>query len=310
MSPDTHPSIIEKNQTHEISVSSDRIMSHFLRLGEPVQDVMRYTVIPTNRPQAPLYTDGFYPINIGSLEDPLILELRHEPISLHVHDLKPDYPYTSEDDRVRIGLLMTNELYPHYLQLIGREMLRRVDERGIQFDVAIGPESLGSKLSNAIAEAAFDTSGGERRPFATSLPKGKVKVNEDGSFVVGPPKEWIRQQDGIEVSSGTSNARALQKLFLDSRIGSVIREKKLNVLLVDDARLTQGTITSSLALFDQLGIHVTGIATVLNEGDPVDSIKDIPFVYLNKSPLFALERGGVRPIPGTYNGLSNFYVRQ
>jgi adenine/guanine phosphoribosyltransferase-like PRPP-binding protein len=297
-------------QSHEINVPSERIMWHCLRFGEVLPDSVRYSVIPASKPEPPLYNDGFYPANVGTPENPLMLELRLEPIPLHVHTLMPDYPVQTDDDRVRIALLMTNERDPAKdLRLLGSEMLRRVDERGIEFDAIIAPEALGSKLSIAIAQAAYDHSEGERHLYATSLQKGKVRMNPDGTIVVGPPKEWIGDDDCVETSSGTSHPAARQKLFLDPRIGKVISDHHLRVLLVDDARLTQGTITASLELLKCKGIEVTGIATVLNEGDAVDTINGIPFVYLTKLPLFAPVPGGMRPIPGTYDGLQSFFVR-
>jgi hypothetical protein len=143
--------------------------------------------------------------------------------------------------------------------------------------------------------------------YATSLQKGKVRVTPDGQIAVGPPKEWIGEDDGIEVHSGTSHPAARQKLYLDPKIAARMRELGHRVLLVDDARLTAGTITASLALFNRLGIPVSGVATVLNEGDPTNTIGGIPFVWLTKLPLFANIAGGMKPIAGTYDGLDRFY---
>jgi len=287
----------------EILVPRNRVMNHIFN-REQLPDQLRYAVIPSSQ-LPPIYPDGFYPANIGTLVDPLILELRFEPISMKVGQIDPTVSSFSEDDRVRIALLMTQERSAKDLELLGRTMYERVKD--ISFDVVIGPESLGSKLALEIARAA-NVDG--REVFPTSLQKGKM----NGSHI-GPPKEWITEEYGIEVSSGTSSNGVKQKLYLDPRYANLIKDMHWNVLLADDARLTMGTITASLELFKKLGISVTGITTVLNEGSPIHSIantegKEIPFRWLTKLPLSHLVSGGIQPIPGTFNGLEYFLVRK
>lgn len=289
----------------EILLPKERILRHILRMGEELPDLQRITVIPAQE-EAPVFGTPFYLANIGSEDTPLILELRFEPISLTADKLvNGRVPFDSSDDRVRICLLMTNERFQSDLEAMGSEIYRRLKEQGIKFGGLIAADSLGPRLTQEIARTAREDTG--REPLLLSFQKGKVRVNEQGALYVGPPKEWIDEEAGIEVSSGTSHPAARQKLFLDQKIARLVSEQEIKLVVVDDAKLTGGTIDSGIALLHKMNIPIAGIATVLNEGDPVSEIEDIPFVWLTKLPLMMRVKGGLQPIPGTYHGLDYFY---
>lgn len=84
------------------------------------------------------------------------------------------------------------------------------------------------------------------------------------------------------------------------------------VVVLDDARLTGGTIESMVRHCQQCGIKVKAVASVLNETEPTDTVtingQDYPFVWLTKLPLMVKTKDGYRPIQGTYQGLRYFYV--
>lgn len=126
-------------------------------------------------------------------------------------------------------------------------------------------------------------------------------------MTVGPPKPWIEESAGIDVNSGTSHPAARQHLFLDQKVAAYMKRKNLRVLVVDDARMTQGSINTEVALLRRSGIQIAAITTVLNEGQPTDEIDGIPFVGLTKLPLFMRVPSGLYPIPDTYQGLTHFY---
>lgn len=297
-------------ETREIVVPSDRVLRHFLHTGEPQPENISVRVVPTSTESPPIFHSPTYLANIGSEPfDPLLLELRFVPTELGTAQVKPDWRSKSlVDDKVRIALLMTNERYWSDLASMGEEMYKRVKERGISFDALIAPEVLGPKLSQEIARIALKKDG--QRIYLTSLQKGKPRLDEDGRFSVGPPKPWVEETAGIPVSSGTSHLAARQMLFLDQDIAAHIKELGLKVLLVDDALLTRGTLDAARELLTQMEIPISGIATVLNEGSPIDQVDGIPYVWLTKLPLFASVPGGLEPIPGTFDGLDHFYIEQ
>jgi hypothetical protein len=292
----------------ELSVPASKVLHHVLREYSLASEAYRVRIVSTQDEPAPIFRSSTYLANIGQDPlNPLLLELRFAPIDLTVDKLVPGW--TAEpgiDPYVRIALLMTNERYWRDLALIGEEFYARTKARGVEFDAVIAPESLGSKLSQEIARTVWEREG--RSIYLTSLQKGKPQVGQDGTVYIGSPKPWVHETAGIAVSSGTSHATTRQKLYLDQTIGARIAERRLRVLLVDDARLTQGTIDAGLKLLRGQNIVVTGIATVLNEADDTQAIDGIPYIGLTKLPLFAPVNGGIQPIAGTYKGLKYFFI--
>jgi len=268
-----------------IEVPAERVLRHVLRLPQTLTLPMPVRVQSAIGTPAPLLTSPFYLANIGSAESPLLLDLR----------------FAETDHGFWIALLMTNERYPRDLTVMGGEILRRVQAQGIAFDGVIAPETLGSKLSQEIARL----SGGYT--LHTTLQKGKPRVDEGGNLVVAAPKAWIGEEMGIAVSSGTSHPAAQQKLYLDPRVTERLRALPNGVLLVDDARLSSGTVGSSMVLLRRLGVRIAAVATVLNEATPVNELEGIPYIWLTKLPIFDREPDGWRPRAGTYEGLQVFY---
>jgi len=308
MSTPEYTSRVETGPLKEVFVHQSRVLRHFLYTpSELLPSYSRFRVTPTDPNNPPIFPGPTYWANIGSLKDPLMLELRFEPIAMKVESLLPSWiPNQGLDNRVRIALLMTNERYQSDLEMMGKEMYERVKGRGIDFDVVIAPEILGPKLSQEITRAARIHD--KREIYLTSLQKGKPQVVSDGTIAVGPPKPWVDKESAVSVYSGTSHPAAQQMLFLDQKIGAHIKEKEMKALVADDAFLTGGTIEAAINLLTQFGIRPSGIVTVLNEGPPTDNIQGIPFVYLTKLPLSAQVPGGFQPIPGTYHGLDYFYL--
>ena len=295
----------------EISVPLTRILRHVVReSSQPDVSALRLKIVATEGTPAPIFTHGTYLANIGTdAVNPLLLELRFAPIEMKVDKIAPDWVADpGMDERVRIALLMTNERYWRDLALIGEEFYTRAKARGVEFDAVIAPESLGSKLSQEIARVVWEREG--RNIYLTSLQKGKPQRTPDGTLIIGSPKPWVQESSGIPVISGTSHAATQQKLYLDQTIGAKIAERGLRVLLVDDARLTQGTIDAGIQLLRAQNITVAGIATVLNEGNDTQELGGVPFLSLTKLPLFAPVAGGIQPISGTLHGLEYFYVEQ
>lgn len=290
-------------KSKEIIVPEQRLLRHVLCYKEKPRGPAKILQVPaTDSP--PLIQSDFYLANIGSYEEPTLLELRFEPIPSEVKKLDENAEPT--DPRIHISLLMTNERHPILdLRPMGSLLNKAVGERGIEYEVIIAPESLGSKLSQSMAEAAWREEG--RLIYITSLQKGKP-AEAEGNFFIGSPKPWIEESAGIAVASGTSNTATQQRLYLDQKIARAINENHWRALLVDDARLTQGTINSSVELLQSMDINIAGIATVLNEGDPADNLHGIPFVFLTKLPLNMKVAEGYKPIPGTYDGLDYFYL--
>lgn len=267
-----------------VEVPAARVLRHLLQPAERLQQPARVQVIPAAEP--PVFTTPYYLANIGSKDAPLLLELR----------------FAETDHGFWIALLMTNERYPRDLTAIAEEFVQRAAARGIEYDGVIAPESLGSKLSQEIAR--------QKGPYTvqTTLQKGKPRVEADGVVRVRSPKAWISEADSVTVSSGTSHPDAQQRLYLDPQIATRLTALPQGVLLVDDARLSSGTITSSIELLRKTGVPIAGIATVLNEHEPTDQVEGIPYLYLTKLPTFERVAGGWSPRLGSYNGLEFFYV--
>lgn len=302
----------------EIVVGRENILRHILRYDEPFPLSKKYLAIPASN-DPPIIRSKFYSANIGSLENPVMLELRNEPRDVPVSAFENDrIPYDANDDRVRINLLMTNERHPAFeLMKMAEYLYKAVEERGIKYDAIIAPETLGSKLSEAMSIYAWNEEG--RDIYATSLQKGKPRVEKiknnlpvrsrkNWKLVTGSPKPFVDEKAGLGVASGTSRSGTEQKLYLDQQIAGAIAKYGWRTLIVDDARLTQGTINTSIRLLKQMDIPVAGVATVLNEGDPTDYLGEIPFVWLTKLPMNKRVLGGYQPIRGTYDGLDYFYI--
>lgn len=270
----------------EVMIAEANILRHVFRREAAVPSHSRFGIVEARHGAGLSFENRFYHANVGTPDKPVLLELRFE----------------ETDHGFWIALLMTNERYPRDLEILAQQIDQRVRERGIDYDAVLAPESLGPPLGNALARL-----NGQRFP-ATSLQKGKPRIGEDGVFGIGPPKAWIGMDDGIPASSGTSHSAVRQMLFLDPQWARLARERKWRVLLVDDARLTGGTLDSSLDLARRIGLHVVAAATVLNEAEPVDSLGGIPYVWLTKLPLFTGELGSLRPAAGTYDGLGHFYL--
>jgi adenine/guanine phosphoribosyltransferase-like PRPP-binding protein len=290
---------------YQIQVPRNRILRHFLHKE---QDQAPATIEVANSQLVPslVFNSPFYLANIGTVQEPILLELRFEPITAKVSKIAPQVVIAPElDQHVHIALLMTNERYVTDLMSMGQIMYDRVKAKGIDFDAIVAMESLGPKLSQEIARVVFQS---ERRNILfTSFQKGKPRVDDEGSVTVGPPKPWIDESAGIDVNSGTSHPAARQRLYLDQKVAEYMRRENLRVLVVDDARMTQGSINTGVALLRRSGIQIAAITTVLNEGQPTEEIDGIPFVGLTKLPMFMCVPGGLCPIPGTYLGLNHFY---
>lgn len=274
------------SEPREIEVPGGRVLRHVLRPPETLSRPMRVRVQNATEGEAPTLTSPFYLANIGSADDPLLLDLR----------------FAETDHHFWIALLMTNERYPRDLTLMAGEILRRAQAQSIAFDGVVAPESLGSKLSQEIARQS-----GEYM-VQTTLQKGKPRVDAEGNFVVGAPKAWIQDAQGVTVSSGTSHPAAQQKLYLDPRIAERLAALPNGVLLVDDARLSSGTVSSSITLLRRMGIRIAAVATVLNEHDPVTTIDGIPYIWLTKLPIFDRVEAGWKPRANSYQGLGSFYI--
>jgi hypothetical protein len=234
------------------------------------------------RPLLAWRQDQFFLANIGTAEEPLFLELRFEEAS----------------PGIWIALLMTNERIPRDLTAISRRIIEELERRGIPFEATIGVETLGAKLSQEIARQKGEYT------LTTTFQKGKLHVS-DGRLEVGPPKEWVSREDSVPVSSGTS-AFARQALFLDQKIAAALGQT--SVLLVDDSRLTSGTVHASIALAQKMGLNIAAAATVMNEANPTDTVMGVPYVSLVKIPIFTRDEAGLlRPAEGSFEGVPWFY---
>jgi len=273
-------------ETPYIHVPPERVLRHMLNTNADRAAAARCRRLPaTDDP--PDFTGEFYLADIGPPGAPLLLELRLVPI----------------DATTGIALLMTNERYPRDLAAMGAQIQRAVEGRGILFDGVIAPESLGPKLTQEIARNLGPWT------LHTSLQKGKIIAGDDGAPTVVPPKAWIDDAAGVPASSATTGIASRQRLYLDPAIAARFRLLDRGVLLVDDARLSSGTVNASIALLKQHAVPIAAVATVLNEHDPVEAIDGIPYVWLTKLPLFdRLDSGAWRPRAGSYDGLEDFWI--
>lgn len=266
----------------EIFVSEKTILRHVCNVGEQKSQMVKLHVIDAvNRPLPIWNTDSFYLANIGSEENPLFLELRFEEASKGLW----------------IALLMTNERRPRDLEAMASQIMEKTRQRGISFEAVIGVEASGSKLSQEIARLM----GPET--LQSTFQKGKPRI-ENGNFVVGSPKEWVSLDDSVLVTSGTSG-KAPQAIFMDRKIARVFGQKP--ILILDEARLTSGTLNSAIELARKMGLNVAGAATVLNEAAQTDSIENIPYFNLVKLPVFTKEPDGFKPVEGSFQGVRYFY---
>ena len=298
----------ERLASRQIAVPTDRILHHFLRTGERFPEITTLQVIPAATLPPPTCSGDFYLTNIGpSEQDPLFLELRFEPSNLEVSNIAPSFTSMAISPYVHLCLLMTNERYEDELVAQGRLLIKALEKRGITDYALLTADSLGPRLTQAM-QTVFRTEYG-RRVYATSFQKGRVQA---GSALIGPPKNWVDDTAGIEVRSGTQKSGSAQKIYLDQKIRARMIALGQGVVVVDDARLTGGTIESMVRHCQQFGIQVKAVASVLNETEPTDTVtingQAYPFVWLTKLPLTIKTKEGYLPIPGTYNGLQNFYI--
>jgi len=271
-------------ETRVLTISPKQYLHHLFNDRDPSKPI-NVEAIPASLDPPPIFDGSFFLANIGSEEEPILLELRFVPT----------------DHGFWIALLMTNERYPRDLEVMAEEIISRAQARNIDFDAVAAPASLGTHLSQEIARQM-----GPLTPVL-ALQKGKA-IERNGDVIIASPKAWIDENSGIDVSSGTSQSNSLQKLYADQAIIEALVPRK--VLLVDDARLTSGTLDSSLILLQQMEVNITGAATVLNEADKVDEIgiNKIPYVYLTKLPIFDRVKEGFRPREDSYQGLKYFYI--
>lgn len=274
-----------RNQETEITVWEKDILRHCLH---PVSEEQRYTTLTkvdaNDRPTPIWDKDSFYLANIGTEENLLLLELRLEPASKDLW----------------IALLMTNERTPGDLESMSRRLNQKLAARGIEWEAVIGIETLGSKLSQEMARLkGSDT-------LLTSFQKGKPRL-ENGKLILGPPKKWVGIENSVMVRSGTGG-KAPQALFMDPKIAEKLGDKP--VAIVDDARLTSGTMDSSIELARKMGLNLAAVATVLNEADQTDQLHSIPYISLTKVPVFNQEKQGLHPVEGSFDGVNNFYLEK
>ena len=268
---------------YEIVVPESSILRHICHLIEPGQSVTKLRVIDSCRWPLPTWQLGsFYLANIGEKENPLFLELRFEEASKGIW----------------IALLMTNERTPHDLELMAQRLIDKIHQKGIYFFKAvIGIEALGSKLSQEMARLQGPNT------LQTTFQKGKPRI-QNGSLVVGSPKTWVEISDSVMVRSGTSG-EAPQAIFMDGKIAEALGDTP--TVIVDDARLTSGTINGSIGLARKMGINLVAVATVLNEAEPTEIIDNVPYVSLVKIPVFSKDCLGFHPIEGSFKGVESFY---
>lgn len=271
----------------EISVPQWHVLRHILRPATDLTQPMQVRVVAAEPESPPLLESNYYLANIGDDDaEPLLLELR----------------FAMTDHGFAIALLMTNERYPIDLTTIAQQFIKQLEKRSISFDAVIAPETLGPKISQEIARLH-----GDYTPH-TTLQKGKPRANDAGEVSVQAPKAWIDDSSGIAVSSGTSHPAAQQKLYIDPKIAAKFAELPNGVVLVDDARLSSGTVSSSMELLKRMNIKIAAVATVLNEHDAVDEIDGVPYIALTKLPVFDQQENGWQPRPGSYEGLEHFFI--
>ena len=277
------------SKTKEINVPAENILRNILRSGENLSNRAIFEAVPVNEDSLPVFASGYYHANIGHGR-PELLELRF---------VKTDHDFF-------IALLMTNERSHKDLEIMSSRIIQKVEKRGISFNAVVAPASLGMPLAQEIARQVDPSMS------ILTLQKGKATIGEDGLTMIGPPKAWVPEDHGIKVNSGTSHSDVSQKLYLDPKVAELSRKLNLEVLFVDDARLTAGTINASMELLDRLGINVICVSTVLNESDLADTLgpKNIPYEYLVKIPVFKGEIGNLTPIKGSFEGVKEFYIEK
>ena len=265
-----------------VEVPESAILRNVLHGIGPTAHRVRLRAIDASREPGPVWDPAsFFLANIGTKDKPLFLELRFEEAS----------------PGIWIALLMTNERIPRDLTAISARLLEETAARDIAFDAVIGVDALGARLSQEIARQSGEYT------LSTTYQKGKMHLAE-GSLVVGPPKQWVRPGDSVPVSSGTS-AFASQALFLDHKIAGALGDAR--VLIVDDSRLTSGTVNASVALGRKMGLNLAAVVTVMNEADLTDDVEGVPYVSLVKIPIFRLDGDVLRPVEGSYEGVQTFY---
>ncbi len=274
-----------RNKETEIIIPESRILRHCLHPIPKEQEYARLRKIDaTERPTPVWQESSFYLANIGTEENPLLLELRLEPASKDLW----------------IALLMTNERTPGDLEAMSYRLNEELEAQGIEWEAAIGVETLGSKLSQEMARLkGSDT-------LLTSFQKGKPRL-ENNKLVLGPPKNWVGLDNSVTVRSGTGG-EAPQALFMDPKIAQVLGNKA--VVIVDDARLTSGTMDASIELAKKMGLNLAAVATVLNEADQSDHLNGVPYTSLTKVPVFNRDKQGLHPIKGSFDSVNNFYIEK
>lgn len=281
------PEAVERRgeQEYEITVPESAILRHICHPISPEQETTKLRVIDaTQRPLPTWNSDSFYLANIGTEEEPLFLELR----------------FAEASEGLWIALLMTNERTPRDLEAMARRLTEEILQRGISFEAVIGVEASGPKISQEMARLSGPNT------LQTTFQKGKPRI-EEGELVMGTPKEWVDSPNFIMVRSGTSG-KAPQAIFMDQEIARVFGDKA--TVIVDEARLTSGTVNSSIDLARKMRINPVCICTVLNEAPPTDEIKGVPFISLVKLPLFSRDEKGFHPKEGSFEGVDYFYIEQ
>lgn len=127
-------------------------------------------------------------------------------------------------------------------------------------------------------------------------------MDDKGRVIAGPPKLWIEESAVIDVNSGTSHPAARQRLFLDQKVAAYMKSKNLRVWVVDDARVTQDSPYTGIALLRRSGMQIAVMTTILNEVQSTEEIEGIPFVALAKLPLFMPVPGGLNPFQAHTRG--------
>lgn len=281
------PEAVERRgeQEHEITVPESAILRHICHSISPEQETTKLKIIDAAQHPLPTWNpDSFYLANIGKEEEPLFLELR----------------FAEASEGLWIALLMTNERTPRDLEAMARRLREKILQRGISFEAVIGVEASGPKISQEMARLLGPDT------LQTTFQKGKPRIKE-GELVMGSPKEWVDSSNFVMVRSGTSG-KAPQAIFMDQKIAEVFGNKA--TVIVDEARLTSGTADSSIELARKMGINPVCICTVLNEANPTNEIKGVPFVSLVKLPLFSRDEKGFHLNKGSFEGVDYFYIEQ
>ena len=274
---------------YEIEVLETAILRHISHPVEPGQETTKLRVIDARRRRLPTWDPGaFYLANIGDREDALFLELRFEELHRELW----------------IAVLMTNERRPRDLELVASRLIEKIHQRGIGFEAVIGVEALGSKLSHETARLLGPNT------LQTTFQKGKTIVEQregETQFAIRPPREWVDRSDFALVRPGTSR-KAPQTIFMDRKIAQVFGDTP--AVVIDDSRITSGTIDASIKLARTMGINLVCTATVLNEAAPTAEIMGVPYVSLVKIPVFSRDDRGFHPIEGSFEGVELFHIER